>query len=153
MPTHDTTHSAQDDPGNIAGVSHGFAPDAAPDRVETLPLSALMRDTAEHIEAAVRSEIDLLQARGALAGTGIKWASIWGLVAASCLTVALLALAIGFILYLAQHIGPLLGTLVVVSALLVASAIAAIFARTRMRDVVTAMKLHPPSHSSEPVEP
>lgn len=143
----------KDDPGAIGRVSHGYAPDSAPHRPDPVPLSTIVRDTADHIEATVRSEIDLLQARGAMAGSGVKWASIWGLVAASCLTVALLALAFGFILFLTQLIGPLLATLVVVLVLLAGGALAMVRARVHLRHVAAAMKIQPPSHSSEPVEP
>lgn len=145
--------TAADDPGTIGRVSHGYAPDGAPQRPDLVPLATIVRDTADHIATTARSEIDLLRARGALAGYGVKWASIWGLVAASCLTVALLALAFGAILFLTQLVGPLLATLIVVLFLLAAAAVAAYQARINLRDVAAAMKVHPPSHSQDPVEP
>lgn len=141
-----------DDAETIAGVSHGYAPDGAGQRDESLPLKAMIRDTAAQIEATFRSEMDLLQARTLVAGIGVKWAAVWALAAVSCMTVALLALAVGLVLFMAQWIGILPGTILVVAGLLALAAWAALLARKHLRDVAAATKGQPPSHSSEPVD-
>jgi hypothetical protein len=82
----------------------------------------------------------LLKARGALAYHGVGWTSAWGFIAACALLVAMLALAFGAILVLAQHIGPLLATLIVFVVLLAVAVVAGWRARLSYSDVKAAFR-------------
>ena len=88
----------------------------------------------------VQAELALLEARGALASHGVKWASAWGFVAACSLLVALLAVAFGAILVLAPHVGPLLATLIVVAALIGLAGFAGWRAKRSAGDVKLALR-------------
>lgn len=105
-----------------------------------MPLKDIVRDVVDDLSATAKAELALLEARGALAGHGIKWASAWGFVAACALLVAMLAVAFGAILVLAPRVGPLAATLIVVLALLGIAAFAAWRAKRSAADVRTAFR-------------
>ena len=131
------------DPTNARGfdrVSHGYAPEGTPDASPPVPLEQVVRDVVDNLSATARTEIALLEARGVLAGNGLKGASIWGFVAACALLVAMLAVAFGAILVLAPHVGPLLATLIVVAALAALAAFAGWRARLSAGDIRTALR-------------
>ena len=121
-------------------ISHGYAPDGRAAPPPPVPLDVIVRDVVDNVAATAKAELALLQARGALAGQGVKWASVWGFVAACALFIAMLALAFGVILVLAARVGPLLATLIVVAALLVLAAVAGWFAKRSAGDVRTAFR-------------
>lgn len=121
-------------------VSHGYAPDGPASPPPPVPLDVIVRDVVDNVAATAKAELALLQARGALAGHGVKWASAWGFVAACALLVAMLAVAFGAILVLAAYVGPLLATLIVVAALLVLAAVAGWRAKCSADDVRTAFR-------------
>jgi hypothetical protein len=122
------------------GVSHGYAPDGRPVAPPPVPLEKIVGDVVDDLQAAAAAELTLLKARGALAYHGVGWTSAWGFVAACALLVAMLALAFGAILVLAQHIGPLLATLIVFAVLLAVAAIAGWRARLSYDDVKAAFR-------------
>jgi hypothetical protein len=105
-----------------------------------VPLETIVRDVVDNLSATAKAELALLEARGTLAGHGIKWASAWGFVAACALLVAMLAVAFGAILVLAPHVGPLLATLIVFASLLALAAFAGWRAKVSAGDVRTAFR-------------
>ena len=121
-------------------VSHGYAPDGRPVPPPPVPLDIIVRDVVDNVAATAKAEVALLQARSALAGHGVKWASAWGFVAACALLVAMLAVAFGAILVLAASVGPLLATLIVVAVLLALAAFAGWRAKRSAGDVRTAFR-------------
>lgn len=121
-------------------VSHGYAPEGRAEAPPPVPLEEIVRDVVENLSATAKAEIALLEARGALAGHGIRWASTWGFVAACALLVAMLAVAFGAILVLAPRVGPLLATLIVVAALIALAAFAGWRAKLSAGDVRTALR-------------
>ncbi|PKP98508.1 MAG: hypothetical protein CVT74_10790 [Alphaproteobacteria bacterium HGW-Alphaproteobacteria-13] len=121
-------------------VSHGYAPDGPASPPPPVPLDIIVRDVVDNLAATAKTELALLEARGALAGHGVKWASAWGFVAACALLVAMLAVAFGAILVLAQYVGPLFATLIVAAALLALAAFAGWRARRSAGDVRTAFR-------------
>lgn len=121
-------------------VSHGYAPGGRPATPPPVPLDEIVRDVVDNIAATARAELALIEARGALAGHGVKWASAWGFVAACALLVAMLAVAFGAILVLAPHVGPLLATLIVFAALIALAAFAGWRAKISAADVKTALR-------------
>jgi len=128
------------DAPTFGDVSHGYAPKGRPQAPPPVPLKDIVRDVVDDLSATAKAELALLEARGALAGHGIKWASAWGFVAACALLVAMLAVAFGAILVLAPRVGPLAATLIVVLALLGLAAIAAWRAKRSAADVRTAFR-------------
>ena len=122
------------------GVSHGYAPDGRAETAPPVPLEKIVGDVVDNLSATARAEFALIEARGELALHGASRAAIWGGVAATAAGVALLALAFGAILALSPQIGPLLATLVVVSALLVIAALAAWRAHSHYGDIRTAFR-------------
>lgn len=135
----DTDQGAPDGPA-YDRVSHGYAPDGPAVPPPPVPLDVIVRDVVDNAAATARAELALLQARGALAGHGVKWASAWGFVAACALLIAMLATAFGAILVLAPHVGPLLATLIVVAALLALAAFAGWRAKHSAADIRTAFR-------------
>lgn len=121
-------------------VSHGYAPDGKASTPPPVPLEKIVGDVVDNVTAAAEAELTLLKARGALAYHGVGWTSAWGFIAAAALVVALLALAFGAILVLAQHVGPLLATLIVFAVLLMIAAFAGWRARLNYGDVKTAFR-------------
>lgn len=128
------------DPRDYDRVSHGYAPGGPSAKTPPQPLGDIVRDVTDNLSATVKAEIALLEARGALAGHGIKWASAWGFVAACALLVAMLAVAFGVILVLAAYVGPLLATLIVVALLVALAAFAGWRAKVSAGDVRTAFR-------------
>jgi hypothetical protein len=122
------------------GVSHGYAPDGRPVTPPPVPLEKIVGDVVDDLRATAEAELTLLKARGALAYHGVGWTSAWGFIAACALLVAMLALAFGAILVLAQHIGPLLATLIVFAVLLLVAAVAGWRARLNYGDVKAAFR-------------
>lgn len=122
------------------GVSHGYAPDGRPVAPPPVPLEKIVGDVVDDLQAAAAAELTLLKARGALAYHGVGWTSAWGFIAACALLVAMLALAFGAILVLAQHIGPLLATLIVFVVLLAVAVVAGWRARLSYSDVKAAFR-------------
>lgn len=140
-PQSDTMPDSQTEaPRAFDGVSHGYAPDGRADPPPPVPLDMIVRDVVDNAAATAKAELALLQARGALAGHGIKWASAWGFVAACALLIAMLATAFGAILVLATHVGALLATLIVVAVLLALAGFAGWRARRSAADVRTAFR-------------
>jgi len=121
-------------------VSHGYAPGGRPVTPPPVPLDKIVGDVVDDLRAAAEAEVALFKARGALAYHGTVWSSAWGFVGACALLVSMLALAFGAILVLAQHVGPLLATLIVVAALLLLAGFAAWRARMRFDDVKAAFR-------------
>lgn len=126
--------------GAFNRVSHGYAPDGRPVAPPPVPLEKIVGDVVDNLQAAAEAEVALLKARGALAYHGVGWTSAWGFVAGSALVVAMLALAFGAILVLAVQVGPLLATLIVVSALLLVAAFAGWRAKLSYGDVKAAFR-------------
>ncbi len=122
------------------GVSHVYAPDGRPVTPPPVPLEQIVGDVVDDLRATAEAELTLLKARGALAYHGVGWTSAWGFIAACALLVAMLALAFGAILVLAQHIGPLLATLIVFAVLLLVAAVAGWRARLNYGDVKAAFR-------------
>jgi hypothetical protein len=122
------------------GISHGYAPNGRAVEPPPVPLDKIVGDVVDNLSATARAELALLEARGELALHGASRAAIWGGVAATALGIALLALAFGAILALAPHIGPLLATIVVVTALLLFAGVAAWQAQVHYGDIRTALR-------------
>jgi hypothetical protein len=139
-PTPPPTSASASDPHGFGGVSHGYAPDGPPSTPPPVPLEDIVRDLVDDAKQTVQAELALLEARGALASHGVKWASAWGFVAACALLVALLAVAFGAILVLAPHVGPLLATLIVVAALIGLAGFAGWRAKRSAGDVKLALR-------------
>ncbi|WP_411338566.1 phage holin family protein [Sphingopyxis sp. J-6] len=137
-PDHDTPPSP--DQRSFDGISHGYAPGGRPITPPPVPLEKIVGDVVDNLQSAAEAELTLLKARGALAYHGVGWTSAWGFVAACALLVAMLALAFGAILVLAQHIGPLLATLIVFAVLLAIAAFAGWRARLSYGDVKAAFR-------------
>lgn len=139
---------AVSDPNNPAssaaprfdGISHGYAPDGAPIAPPPVPLEKIVGDVVDNLSATAKAEFALIEARSELALHGASRAAIWGGVAATAAGVALLALAFGAILALSTHLGPLLATLIVVSALLTVAGVAAWRAHISYGDIRTALR-------------
>ncbi|KQZ61418.1 hypothetical protein ASD67_19540 [Sphingopyxis sp. Root1497] len=131
---------APSEEGAFNRVSHGYAPDGRPVAPPPVPLEKIVGDVVDNLQAAAEAEVALLKARGALAYHGVGWTSAWGFVAGSALVVAMLALAFGAILVLAVQVGPLLATLIVVSALLLVAAFAGWRAKLSYGDVKAAFR-------------
>lgn len=140
MPPVQPEPPAPSDEGTLNRVSHGYAPDGRPVTPPPVPLEKIVGDVVDNLQATAEAEIALLKARGALAYHGVGWTSAWGFVAGSALVVAMLALAIGAILVLAQYVGPLLGTLIVVGVLLLVAAFAGWRAQLHYADVKAAFR-------------
>lgn len=121
-------------------VSHGYAPDGRAASPPPVPLEKIVEDVVDNVGAAVRAELELLEARGQLAWHGVGWASVWGIVAAGALAVAMLALAFGTILILSPEIGPFLATLIVLAVLLVLAGFAAWRAKINFGYIRTAFR-------------
>lgn len=121
-------------------MSHGYAPDGPADVPPPVPLADIVRDVVDDLQATAKAELALLEARGAVAGHGIKWASAWGFVAACALLVAMLSIAFGAILVLAQHVGALLATLIVFAALILLAAFAGWQAKRGADDIRAAFR-------------
>lgn len=131
---------ASTDQAGLDRVSHGYAPDGQPKAPPPVPLEKIVGDVVDNLQAAAEAEFTLLKARGALAYHGVGWSSAWGFVAACALLVAMLALAFGAIMVLAQYIGPLLATLIVFAVLLGIAAFAGWRARLSYGDVKAAFR-------------
>ena len=131
-PTPPPTSASASDPHGFGGVSHGYAPDGPPSTPPPVPLEDIVRDLVDDAKQTVQAELALLEARGALASHGVKWASAWGFVAACSLLVALLAVAFGAILVLA--------TLIVVAALIGLAGFAGWRAKRSAGDVKLALR-------------
>ncbi|MBU0824496.1 MAG: phage holin family protein [Alphaproteobacteria bacterium] len=140
MPSADPTPPPMSDERSFDGISHGYAPDGPPVEPPPVPLEQIVGDVVDNLSATAKAEFALIEARGELALHGASRAAIWGGVAATAAGVALLALAFGAILALSPQIGPLLATLVVVSALLVIAALAAWRAHSHYGDIRTAFR-------------
>lgn len=121
-------------------MSHGYAPDGRPITPPPVPLDKIVGDVVDNLSASAKAEFALLEARGALAGHGVKWASAWGFVAACSLLVAMFAVAFGAILVLVPVIGPLLATLTVVAGLIALAAFAGWRAKLSAGDVKAALR-------------
>jgi hypothetical protein len=140
-PSPDTAPDRAAGPRAYDRVSHGYAPGDGPAASPPpVPIQDIVRDVIDNAAATAKAELALLEARGALAGHGVKWASAWGFVAACALLIAMLATAFGAILVLAPHVGPLLATLIVVAALLTLAAFAGWRAKRSAADVRTAFR-------------
>ncbi|WP_194952796.1 phage holin family protein [Sphingopyxis solisilvae] len=140
MPAVDPNTPSASEERHFDGISHGYAPDGHPVEPPPVPLDKIVGDVVDNLSATARAELALLEARGELALHGASRAAIWGGVAATALGIALLALAFGAILALAPLIGPVLATVVVVSALLVFAGIAAWRAQVHYGDIRTALR-------------
>jgi uncharacterized membrane protein YqjE len=140
LPSADPTLPPTSDERSFDGISHGYAPDGRPVTPPPVPLDKIVGDVVDNLSATARAEFALIEARGELALHGASRAAIWGGVAATAAGVALLALAFGAILALSPELGPLLATLVVVSALLVIAAIAGWRAHRHYGDIRTAFR-------------
>ncbi|WP_235302720.1 phage holin family protein [Sphingopyxis sp. MWB1] len=122
-------------------MSHGFAPGKqTPSSPPLSPLDSMVEGLVNDLSRTAKTELELLEARVALARYGVKWASAWGFVAACALLVALLAVAFGAILALIPHVGPLFATLIVVGLLLAIAAFAGWRAKEGVDDVRIALK-------------
>lgn len=142
MSTNEQDHPQSTEPQGYDGVSHGYSPkgrSGAPPPPPP-PLDRVVRELVDNLSETAKSELALLEARGALARHGVKWASAWGFVAACALLVALLAVAFGAILALIPHIGPLFATIAVVAALLAVAGFALWRAREGVDDVRIALR-------------
>lgn len=140
MPATKPETPAPNDQGTLDRVSHGYAPDGRPVTPPPVPLDKIVGDVVDHVQATVKAEMALLEARGELALHGITWSATWGAVAATALGVALLALAFGAILALSPQVGPLLATLIVVAVLVAIAAFAGWRARSSYADIRTAFR-------------
>lgn len=140
MPPHDPDTPPASDRRAFDGVSHGYAPNGPAAPPPPVPLEDIVRDVVDNLSTTARAELALLEARGALAGHGVKWASAWGFVAACALLVAMLAVAFGAILVLAPHVGPLLATLIVFASLIALAGFAGWRAKISVGDVRTALR-------------
>lgn len=140
MSSSETDTPPAPDQRSFDGVSHGYAPDGRPVTPPPVPLEKIVGDVVDNLQATAEAELTLLKARGALAYHGVGWTSAWGFVAACALLVAMLALAFGAILVLAQHLGPLLATLIVFATLLALAAFAGWRARLSYGDVKAAFR-------------
>lgn len=125
----------------LDGVHHGFAPDSRhrSDGDAPPPLAEVAAQLMADIKATAATEMALLQARGALAGDGIRRAAMWGAIAGGTVLIAMLAIVFGIILALQPHVGAVLATLIVGAALLAIAAVAGWLARDGARDVKTAV--------------
>ncbi|HMO76964.1 MAG TPA: phage holin family protein [Sphingopyxis sp.] len=139
MASPDPDATASDDRG-LGRVSHGYAPGGPADAPPPVPLSDIVRDVVDDLQATAKAELALLEARGAVAGHGIKWASVWGFIAACALLVAMLAVAFGAILALMPHVGALLATLIVFAALILLAAFAGWRAKRSADDIRAAFR-------------
>ena len=128
------------DERSFDGISHGYAPDGRPVAPPPVPLETIVGDVIDNLSATARAELALIEARGELALHGISWTAAWGTIAACALGIAMLALAFGAILALAPQIGPLLATLIVVSALLAIAGFAGWRAQRSYGDIRTALR-------------
>ncbi len=140
MTSPDQTIASDPAPPGYDRVSHGFAPEGRAEAPPPVPLDEIVRDVVDNLSATAKAEIALIEARGALAGHGIKWASAWGFIAACALLVAMLAVAFGAILVLAPHVGPLAATLIVFAALIALAAFAGWRAKRSAGDVRAALR-------------
>lgn len=131
---------APSDQAALDRVSHGYAPDGRPVTPPPVPLEKIVGDVVDNLQAAAEAEVALLKARGALAYHGVGWTSAWGFVAACALLVAMLALAFGALLVLAQYVGPSLATLIVFAVLLAIAAFAGWRARLSYADIKAAFR-------------
>ena len=121
-------------------VSHGYAPDGRPVTPPPVPLKAIVEEVVDNLSATAKAEIALLEARSELALHGVSWTAAWGTIAACAVGIAMLALAVGAILILMPHIGPLLATLIVVGVLLTLAAFAGWRAQIAYGDIRTALR-------------
>lgn len=128
------------DERSFDGISHGYAPDGRPVAPPPVPLEKIVGDVVDNLSATARAELALIEARGELALHGISWTAAWGTIAACALGIAMLALAFGAILALAPQVGPLLATLIVVSALLAIAGFAGWRAKRSYGDIRTALR-------------
>lgn len=128
------------DERSFDGISHGYAPDGRPVAPPPVPLEKIVGDVVDNLSATARAELALIEARGELALHGISWTAAWGTIAACALGIAMLALAFGAILALAPQVGPLLATLIVVSALLAIAGFAGWRAQRSYGDIRTALR-------------
>lgn len=140
MPPVQPEPPAPSDEGTLDRVSHGYAPDGRPVTPPPVPLDKIVGDVVDHVQATVKAEMALLEARGELALHGVTWTATWGAVAATALGVALLALAFGAILALSPQVGPLLATLIVVAVLVAIAAFAGWRAQRSYADIRTAFR-------------
>ncbi|WP_422061394.1 hypothetical protein [Sphingopyxis sp.] len=121
-------------------VSHGYAPGGRPVAPPPVPLDKIVGDVVDNLSATAKAELALIEARGELALHGASWSAAWGVIAASALGVAMLALAFGAILVLTPLVGPLAATLIVVILLLLIAAFAGWRARLSYGDIRTALR-------------
>lgn len=140
MPSPEPDTPPAPDQRSFDGISHGYAPGGRPITPPPVPLEKIVGDVVDNLQSAAEAELTLLKARGALAYHGVGWTSAWGFVAACALLVAMLALAFGAILVLAQHLGPLLATLIVFAVLLAIAALSGWRARLSYGDVKAAFR-------------
>lgn len=144
MPPEQPETPAPADASSIGGplnrVSHGYAPDGRPVTPPPVPLEKIVGDVVDNVQATVKAELELLEARGELALHGVTWTATWGAVAATALGVALLALAVGAILALSPLVGPLLATLIVVAVLVAIAGFAGWRAQRSYADISTAFR-------------
>lgn len=137
-PKPDTPAPSED--GAFSRVSHGYAPDGRPIAPPPVPLDKIVGDVVDNVQATVKAELALLEARGEMALHGVTWTATWGAVAATALGVALLALAFGAILALSPQVGPLLATLIVVAVLVAIAGFAGWRAQRSYADIRTAFR-------------
>lgn len=121
-------------------VSHGYAPGGRTVASPPVPLKEIVEEVVDNLSATAKAEIALLEARSELALHGVSWTAAWGTIAACAVGIAMLALAVGAILILMPHIGPLFATLIVVGVLLTVAAFAGWRAQVAYGDIRTALR-------------
>lgn len=123
------------EPGPV-GPASPVDPAAFERDIDSSSAADALRLLAGEVRAAASSEMELARACGAIVGTSVKAISIWGVVALITVFIALLALAIGLMIALADVTGPLLAALIVPAVLLCVTA----FAGLRIRSAANRAK-------------
>lgn len=108
---------------------------ALPEPTALETVRALLADA----RVAAENEITLLKTGGALMARAVRQFSVWATAALLSAFVGLIALSIGFILALANVVGPLLATLIVAGLMLAFAGFAAWRARAATRRIANTM--------------
>lgn len=110
-----------------------------PDEAEPVTLSEDLRQLAQDARVLAEAEFAFQKTRAAYASAEAKGIALLGVVALVLLFFAVMALVVGAVIALGPVLGPWGAMLAVTGTLVLVSALCALSARTRLRNMLTAI--------------
>lgn len=112
---------------------------APPDEVEAVTLTEDLRQLAQDARMLAEAEFAFQKTRAAYASSEAKGIALLGLIALVLLFFAVMALVVGAVIALGPVLGPWGAMVAVTGALVLISAICALSAKARLRNMLTAI--------------